>query len=111
VEALAQNSKQGFVFLFDRSNGKPIFPLDCREYPSSNVPGEVASMLRDATAGAQAADASPRALATAILELAQQPPDALRAMGDAGRDWVGSEHGRPVLAQRLDAALRQLVAT
>ena len=43
VEALAQNSKQGFVFLFDRSNGKPIFPLDCREYPSSNVPGEVAA--------------------------------------------------------------------
>jgi len=74
-----------------------------------NVPGEVASMLRDATAGAQAADASPRALATAILELAQQPPDALRAMGDAGRDWVGSEHSRPVLAQRLDTALRQLV--
>ena len=43
VEALAQNSKQGFVFLFDRSNGKPIYPLDCREYPSSNVPGEVAA--------------------------------------------------------------------
>ncbi len=43
VEALAQNSKQGFVFLFDRSNGKPIFPLDCREYPPSDIPGEVAS--------------------------------------------------------------------
>jgi len=43
VEALAQNSKQGFVFLFDRSNGKPIFPLDCREYPASDVPGEVAA--------------------------------------------------------------------
>jgi quinoprotein glucose dehydrogenase len=43
VEALAQNSKQGFVFLFDRANGKPIFPLDCREYPASNVPGEVAA--------------------------------------------------------------------
>ena len=43
VEALAQNSKQGFVFLFDRANGKPIFPLDCREYSPSDVPGEVAA--------------------------------------------------------------------
>lgn len=43
VEAVAQNSKQGFVFLFDRSNGKPLFPLDCRDYPASDVPGEVAA--------------------------------------------------------------------
>ena len=43
VEALAQNSKQGFVFLFDRASGKPIFPLDCREYSPSDVPGEVAA--------------------------------------------------------------------
>ncbi len=43
MEALAQNTKQGFVFLFDRSNGKPIFPLDCREYPASDVPGETAA--------------------------------------------------------------------
>jgi len=74
-----------------------------------NVPGDVAAMLRSASAGEQAADATPRALANAILRLAQQTPDALRAMGDAGRAWVGREHGRPVLAQRLDAALRALV--
>ena len=43
VEAVAQNSKQGFVFLFDRATGKPIFPLDCREYPPSDVSGEVAA--------------------------------------------------------------------
>ncbi|MGH7646704.1 MAG: glycosyltransferase family 4 protein, partial [Gemmatimonadaceae bacterium] len=74
-----------------------------------NVPGDVATMLLDASAGEQSADASPRALANAILRLAQRSPDALRAMGDAGRSWVEREHGRPVLAQRLDAALRALV--
>ena len=74
-----------------------------------NVPGEVAGMLRDASAGEQAADASPQALAHAILRLAQKSSDALRAMGDDGRAWVGREHGRAVLAQRLDAALRPLV--
>ena len=41
VDAVAQTSKQGFVYLFDRANGTPLFPLDCRNYPPSNVPGEV----------------------------------------------------------------------
>lgn len=43
VDAIAQNSKQGFVYLLDRSDGKPLFPLDCREYPGSDVPGETAA--------------------------------------------------------------------
>ena len=43
VDAVAQTTKQGFVFLFDRTNGKPLFPLDCRDYPPSDVPGEVAA--------------------------------------------------------------------
>ena len=40
VDAVAQTSKQGFVFLFDRTNGKPLFPIECRNYPPSDVPGE-----------------------------------------------------------------------
>jgi quinoprotein glucose dehydrogenase len=43
VDAVAQTTKQGFVFLFDRANGKPLFPIECRNYPPSNVPGEVAA--------------------------------------------------------------------
>jgi len=43
VDAVAQTSKQGFVFLFDRTNGKPLFPLACRNYPPSDVPGEQAA--------------------------------------------------------------------
>jgi quinoprotein glucose dehydrogenase len=43
VDGVAQTTKQGFVFLFDRSNGKPLFPIDLRSYPASAVPGEVAS--------------------------------------------------------------------
>ncbi|HEV2180395.1 MAG TPA: glycosyltransferase family 4 protein, partial [Gemmatimonadaceae bacterium] len=74
-----------------------------------NVPGDVAAMLRNAQAGEQANDPSPRALADAIVRLAQRTPDALRAMGDAGRAWIGREHSRTVLAQRLDSALRPLV--
>jgi quinoprotein glucose dehydrogenase len=43
IDAVAQASKQGFVFLFDRTNGKPLFPIECRPYPLSDVPGEVAA--------------------------------------------------------------------
>lgn len=40
VEAVAQTSKQGFVFLFDRLTGQPLFPIAYRKYPTSNLPGE-----------------------------------------------------------------------
>ena len=43
IEALAQTSKQGFLFLFDRMNGKPLYPATERSYPASTVPGEVAA--------------------------------------------------------------------
>jgi quinoprotein glucose dehydrogenase len=41
VDAVAQTTKQGFVYLFDRSNGQTLFPIEYRKYPPSDVPGEV----------------------------------------------------------------------
>jgi quinoprotein glucose dehydrogenase len=43
VDAVAQTSKQGFVYLFDRVTGEPLFPLASMPYPPSNVPGELAA--------------------------------------------------------------------
>jgi quinoprotein glucose dehydrogenase len=43
VDAVAQTTKHGFVFLFDRANGKPLFPLEYRRVPPSTVEGEVAA--------------------------------------------------------------------
>lgn len=43
VDAVAQTTKQGFVYLFDRVTGKPLFPIEYRGYPASDVPGEVAA--------------------------------------------------------------------
>jgi len=43
VDAVAQSTKQGFVFVFDRSTGEPLFPIEDRTYPQSTVPGEVTS--------------------------------------------------------------------
>ena len=43
VDAVAQTTKQGFVYVFDRSTGAPLFPVEDRKYPASTVPGEVAA--------------------------------------------------------------------
>ena len=46
IDAVAQTTKQGFVYLFDRTSGEPLFPIEYRKYPPSNVPGEVAATLQ-----------------------------------------------------------------
>jgi quinoprotein glucose dehydrogenase len=43
IDAVAQPTKQGFLFLFDRVTGKPLFPVEERAFPASEVPGEAAS--------------------------------------------------------------------
>jgi quinoprotein glucose dehydrogenase len=43
IAAVAQTTKQGFVYLFDRAKGKPLFPIESLKYPPSTVPGEVAA--------------------------------------------------------------------
>ncbi len=43
VKAVAQVTKQGFVFVLDRVTGRPIWPIDERPAPPSRVPGERAA--------------------------------------------------------------------
>jgi glucose dehydrogenase len=43
IDAVVQTTKQGFVFVFDRTNGQPLFPIEYKRYPASDVPGEVAA--------------------------------------------------------------------
>jgi glucose dehydrogenase len=43
IQAIAQPTKQGFLYVFDRATGKPLFPVSEKPYPASTVPGEVAS--------------------------------------------------------------------
>jgi quinoprotein glucose dehydrogenase len=40
VPAVAQATKMGFLFLLDRETGEPIFPVEERRVPRSDVPGE-----------------------------------------------------------------------
>jgi quinoprotein glucose dehydrogenase len=43
VPAIAQTSKQGYLFLFNRVDGTPLFPIENRPALPSDVPGEVAA--------------------------------------------------------------------
>lgn len=46
IDAVAQTSKQGWVYLFDRVTGKPLFPIEERKYPGSVVPEELAAQTQ-----------------------------------------------------------------
>jgi quinoprotein glucose dehydrogenase len=43
IKAVAQITKQGFVYAFDRATGAPIWPIEERAVPPSDVPGERAA--------------------------------------------------------------------
>lgn len=43
LDAVAQVTKTGLVFVFERETGTPIFPIEERPVPQSDVPGEASS--------------------------------------------------------------------
>ncbi|MFP6584522.1 MAG: pyrroloquinoline quinone-dependent dehydrogenase [Candidatus Hydrogenedentota bacterium] len=43
IPAVSVVGKTGFVYLFDRRDGKPVFPIEERPVPKSNIPGEAAA--------------------------------------------------------------------
>ena len=40
IKALAQVTKQALTFVLDRTNGKPVWPIEEKPVPQGNVPGE-----------------------------------------------------------------------
>jgi quinoprotein glucose dehydrogenase len=46
IDAVAQISKSGFVFVLDRATGKPLFPVEERSAPASQVDGEVLAKMQ-----------------------------------------------------------------
>ena len=43
IKAVAQVTKQAFVYVFDRVTGQPVWPIEDRPTPASSVPGESAA--------------------------------------------------------------------
>jgi quinoprotein glucose dehydrogenase len=76
IDAVAQITKSGFVFVFERETGRPLFPIEYRKVPASDVDGEV-------TADTQPFPLRPPPFARQMLTpdiLTNRTPEAHRAV-------------------------------
>ncbi len=46
IDAVAQSTKSGHIFLFDRETGEPLFPIEEVPVPSSDLAGEVTALTQ-----------------------------------------------------------------
>ena len=46
IPAVAQTTKQGYLYVFNRASGEPLFPIENRAYPPSTTPGEAAAQTQ-----------------------------------------------------------------
>src|SRR5262249_42628418 len=46
IKAVVQVTKQGYTYVLDRTNGKPVWPIEERPVPASTVPGERAAVTQ-----------------------------------------------------------------
>ena len=113
IDAVAQVTKTGYVFVFDRVTGAPLFPIEERPVPRSEVPGEHSSptqpaplrpppFTRQSFTRDEVTDISPRASKFVLQRLAQVrnghmflPPSAIRETVlfpgfDGGPEWGGA---------------------
>jgi quinoprotein glucose dehydrogenase len=99
IDAVAQAMKHGYVFVFDRASGTPIFPIEYRTFPASDVPGEAAAdtqpiptkpppFSRQALTAATITSRTPEARTWALDELARFKNDGLFAPLSVGRQTV-----------------------
>ncbi len=79
IPAVASGPKSGSLFILDRTNGKPIFGVEERRVPQSDVPGEKASPT-------QPFPLAPRPLAPQTL-----PADAVFGATEEDRKWCREE--------------------
>ena len=88
VDAVAQITKSGFVFLFDRASGTPLFSVEERPVPASDLVGEQAwptqpipvkpaPFARQSIAEADLTDLTPSAHAAALRRFRTLRPNAL----------------------------------
>lgn len=112
VEAVAQITKTGYVYLFDRRTGEPLFPIASREVPASALDGEKLSatqpypvkpppFTRQAFTEDMVTNRTPEAHAAVLARLRQldsngvfTPPSTRGAVlmpgTDGGGEWGGA---------------------
>ena len=114
IDAVAQITKSGHVFVFNRETGESLFPLEEKDYPASDLDGEEAwptqvlptkplPFARQAFTEAEVTDISPEAEAFVLDSLQNVrgggqfiPPSREGTMifpgFDGGGEWGGAAH-------------------
>jgi quinoprotein glucose dehydrogenase len=117
VDAVAQITKSGFVFVFDRETGKPLFPIEERKVPASDLIGErawptqpfptkPAAFARQTLTEADLTDRTPEARAAVLQRFRTlrngmlfTPPSregtVVMPGFDGGGEWGGAAVDRP----------------
>ncbi|MGE5126111.1 MAG: PQQ-binding-like beta-propeller repeat protein [Betaproteobacteria bacterium] len=112
VAAVAQATKSGHLFVFDRTTGKPLFPVEERPFPASDLIGEEAwptqpiplrppAFARQSLSEADLTDLSPESHAAVLARLRRVrsagqfvPPSTQGTVifpgFDGGAEWGGS---------------------
>jgi quinoprotein glucose dehydrogenase len=112
LDAVSQATKSGHVFVFDRETGEPLFPVEERKVPPSDLEGEQAwptqpvpvkppAFARQTFTGEDATDLSPASHEAVVARLRQVrsagqfvPPSTQGTMifpgFDGGAEWGGS---------------------
>ncbi len=76
IDAVVQTSKQGFIYVLDRTSGQPLFPIEYRKFPASSAAGE------------QAAPEQPVPLLPAPFARQLLTEDQLTNRTPAAREWA-----------------------
>jgi quinoprotein glucose dehydrogenase len=87
IDAAAQITKTGFVYLFDRVTGRPLFPIEERKALQSAIPGEQ-------TAATQPVPVKPPPFSRQVLteaEVAEHSPEALQILREGFGAFRGGE--------------------
>lgn len=120
IPAVAQTTKQGYLYLFDRVGGAPLFPIENRSQPPSTTPGEAASptqpypltpepFARQTVTENTLTNRTPEAHAWAVKRLSELRHDGQFVPLSVGRDTLvapsfegGAEWGGPAIDPETD---------
>ncbi len=79
--AVAQITKQGYVFVLDRETGQPLLPVEERLFPASTIPGEV-------TAKTQPIPLKPPPFSPQRFEPSDITPEVKAHFTEMSKDWL-----------------------
>ena len=99
IPAVVQLTKQGYVFVFNRETGEPLFPIEDITVPASTMPGEIASptqprptkpdpFVREVLSSDQLNDVTPETKAEILAKYASMDPHVPWTPGNLEKDTI-----------------------